>query len=107
MVPQVQLLLLVDETLLLLSALVLLNDTEERVTLEFCLLSEHFFAFHELLLACNVESLGLAAFLFGFCNLFGTFAALILLKGTLLTKSINLSLTVSSTFLKITEAFYF
>jgi len=107
MVAQVHLLRIVDETLFFLTALVLLDDSEERVAFEFGLLAEHFLALHELALACNVQSLGLAPFLLSLCNFFGTFVALVLFEGALLAKGINLSLTVSGTFLQVTETLYF
>ena len=43
-VAEVHLLLVLDDALLLLSTLLLLNDAEERVTLQLCLLGKHFFA---------------------------------------------------------------
>jgi hypothetical protein len=106
-VPQMHLLLLVNETLLLLSALMLFDDLEERVAFEFGLLAEHLLALHELHLARNVESLSLLASLLSFSDLLGTFIALVLLERTLLAESINLSLTVCGTLLKVTEPFYF
>lgn len=106
-VSQVGFLLLVDEALFFFGALVLFNDAEEGVTLEFGLLAEHFFALHELAFARDVEILGLTAFLLGFCNLLCTLIALVLFKCTFLSECINFCLSVSSTLLKVTEAFYF
>jgi len=107
MVAQVLLLLFIDEAFLFLSTFVLFDDAEERIALEFSLLTEHFFALAELSLAGNVEILGRDAFLFGLCNFLGTFSALALFESTLLSQGVNLSLTISCAFLKVTEPFYF
>lgn len=107
MVPQVHLLLVVNETLLLLSTLVFFDDLEERVAFEFGLLSEHFFALHELLLASNIESLSLAASLLGLSDLLGTLVTLILLERTLLAECVDFSLAIGGTLLEVTEPFYF
>lgn len=106
-VPQMHLLLIVNETLLLLSTLVLFDDLEERVAFEFGLLAEHLFALHELHLACNVESLSLLATLLSLGDLLSSFIALVLLERTFLAESIDLSLTIGGTLLKVTEPFYF
>ena len=107
MVSQVRFLLLVDEALLFFGALVFFDDAEEGVTLELGLLTEHFFALHELTFARHIEFLGLTASLLSFCNLLGTLIALVLFKRTLLSECVNLCLPVSGTLLKVTEAFYF
>lgn len=54
MVLKVGLLLFVNLTFVFFSSLVLLDDTEEGVTLELGLLAEHLLALHELDFACNV-----------------------------------------------------
>ena len=53
-VAEVMLLLVLDDSLLFFGAFLFLNNAEERVTLKFSLLGEHFFAFEELSLTGNV-----------------------------------------------------
>lgn len=106
-VAEVHLLLVLNDALLLLSTLLLLNHTEERVTLKFGLLRKHFFAFQELLLTGDVQVLGLTGSFFSLHNFLGTGSTLTFLEGTLLAECVNLRLSVSSTLLEVTQALDF
>lgn len=65
-VAEMMFLLIFEDLLLILRALLLINDAEERVTLQLGLLGEHFFALHELNLASNVQITSLTGTLFSF-----------------------------------------
>jgi len=100
-VAEMHLLLVFDDALLLLSALLFLNDTEEGVTLQLCLLRKHFFALKELLLTSNIQVLRLTGLFLSFHNFLGAGSTLSFLEGTFLTESVNLRLSVSSTLLEV------
>lgn len=101
-VAKVRMLLLFYHALLLFGTFLLLDYTEEGITLHFCLLAEHFFAFAELSLAGNIEISGVLSTLFGlklFLKSLGTF---VLFKSAFLSEGVDLRLTVSGSFLEIT-----
>lgn len=106
-VAEVHLLLIFDDAFLLLGALLFLNDTEERVTLQLCLLRKHFFALKELLLSSNVQITSLTGSFFGLRDFLGTGSTLTFFEGTFLTEGINLRLSISSTLLEVSEALDF
>lgn len=107
MVPQVLLLLLVDLPLVLLFPAMLFDDGEEGVTFEFSLLAKHLFFLHELLLASNVEILGLLPPFLGVRDFFPALSSLILLESTFLTQCIDLCLAIGCPFLEVTQPLYF
>ena len=95
--------LLLKMSLLILLLLLLLDDTEELVTLSLGLLGKHDFALNELLSTGNVEVLGLLALELSLLALLSSSLALALLEGTLGAEGVDLTLTIGSTLLHLSQ----
>lgn len=70
-------------------------------------MGKHFFTFLELSSTGNIELSGTLGGEFLLLDLFGAGLALTLLEGALLSQGIDLRLSISSTFLEVTESLNF
>jgi hypothetical protein len=89
--------------LLVFLLLLLLDDSEELVTLGLRLLGQHDLSFDELSSASDVKIFSLYACELGLFFFLSTCLALTFFKGTLSSQGINLTLTVSCTLLKLSQ----
>jgi len=103
-VSQLMLLLGFHLTFLLLVFLLTLNDAQEVVTLSLGLVGKGTFALHELLLAGNLELVGLSDHLLLLGNLLAARTALTLFEGALGTESVDLRLSVGGLLLHLSES---
>ena len=101
-VPEGSMSLLIELTLLIFLLLLLLDDAEELITLGLGLLGHQHLFLNKLLSAGNVKLLGLFTLQFGLLFLLSAGLTLTFLEGAFSTKGIDLTLTVSSTLLKLT-----
>ena len=104
MAPEGTMSLMFKRSLLILLFLLLLDDAEELITLGLGLLSHQHLFFNKLLPAGNVEILGLFTLQLGLLFLLSPGLAFTFLEGAFGTKGIDLTLTVSSTLLELTQA---
>lgn len=96
--------LFLDLSFLILLILLLFDDSKELVTLSLSLLSEHDLTLYKLFTAGNIKILCIQASFFSLLSLFSAGFALTLFEGALCSQSIDFSLSVGSTLLKLTEA---
>ena len=89
--------------LLVFLLLLLLDDSEELVTLGLRLLGQHDLSFDELSSASDVKIFSLYACELGLFFFLSTCLALTFFKSTLSSQGINLTLTVSCTLLKLSQ----
>ena len=94
---------LLNLTLFVLLLFLLLDHCEELITLSLGLLGQHDFALNKLLATGKIKLFGLLASQFSLLFLFQTGFALSFLEGTLGSKSIDLTLTISSTLLLLPQ----
>lgn len=95
--------LVFELALLVFLLLLLLDDSEELVTLSLRLLGQHDLSFNELSTTSNVKIFSLYTGKFGLFFFFSTCLALTFFKGTLSSQGVDLTLTVSRTLLKLSQ----
>lgn len=95
--------LMFELALLVFLLLLLLDDSEELVTLGLRLLGQHDLSFDELSSASDVKIFSLYACELGLFFFLSTCLALTFFKSTLSSQGINLTLTVSCTLLKLSQ----